>query len=83
MPIQNSALSRATYSTVSNVTPSDSTDLPRPAAGGLFVTATGNVSFVCGGTTVNLTAVAANTRLPFVATRVRSTGTTATVVALS
>lgn len=65
------------------VTPNDTTDLARPATKGLFVSATGNVSFITtGGDTVSLTSVAANTLLPFSIKRVRSTGTTATVLAL-
>lgn len=64
------------------VTPNDSTDLPTPATGGLWVVATGNVVMIVGSTTVTLTGVAANTRLPFAATRVKATGTTATLLAL-
>lgn len=49
----------------------------------LFVVVTGNVSFITpAGNTVSLTSVAANTKLPFCATHVRATGTTATVLAL-
>lgn len=64
------------------VTPSDTVNMTHKADGGLYVTVTGNVSFICGGVTVALTAVAANTHLPFAATRVLATGTTGTVVAL-
>lgn len=72
----------AAYQEARAVTPNDSTDLSEPATG-LLVTAVGNVSFVCGGQTVNLNAVPANTILPFRVSRVRSTGTTATVLALA
>lgn len=73
----------AEYKHAVAVTPSDSADLPRTPARALFVTVTGNVSFITqGGETVSLTSVAANEILPFLITRVRSTGTTATVLAL-
>lgn len=73
---------RVTFSPVS-VTPSDTVDLPGgPATSGLFLLTTGNIVFVSNGVTVTLTAVPALTRLPFVASRVRATGTTATVLAL-
>ncbi len=65
------------------VTPNNSTDLPDGPARGLLVTVAGNVSFItAGGTTHNLTNVPAWTQLPIAASRVRSTGTTATVLAL-
>lgn len=65
------------------VTPSDVDDLPRKPCQGLLVTATGNLSVVMeGGGQVDLTGVAANTLLPLRVSRVRATGTTATVVAL-
>jgi hypothetical protein len=64
------------------VTPSDSTDLPTRATGGLWVVATGNVVMIVGGTTVTLTGVAANTHIPLGASRVKSTGTSATLLAL-
>lgn len=75
-------LTPTAYTETRAVTPSDSTDLSEPATG-LLVTVAGTVSFVCGGQTVNLSTVAANTILPFRVSRVRSTGTTATVRALA
>lgn len=49
----------------------------------LFVSATGNVSFITrAGDTVSLLAVPAFARIPAEATHVRATGTTATVFAL-
>ncbi len=61
-------------------TASDTVDDPKGVAKGLYVTATGNVSFVDGGgSTVTLTAVAANTFIPIACRRVRATGLTATV----
>lgn len=80
--MDNSALSRRIAANAASVAPSDSIDLPTRASGGLWVVATGNVVFVCGSTTVTLTSVPANTLLPFAASRVKATGTTATVVAL-
>lgn len=64
------------------IAPSNTVDLVVPA-NGLYVTVTGNVVFDCGGITITLTAVAANTKLPFRVTRVRATGTTATVIGLT
>ena len=62
------------------VTPNDGTDLPGGAARALYVTVTGNVSFIdMEGNTVNLTAVPAFTVIPIAAMRVRVMGTTATV----
>jgi hypothetical protein len=69
----------------SAVSPHDTTPLfpDGQYAHALFVTVTGNVSFITpAGQTVSLTSVAANTRLDFCATHVRATGTTATVLAL-
>lgn len=81
--LQTESLERNTAFRAAAVTPNDGTDLPGGAATcGLYVTVTGNVSFDVGGTTVSLLAVPVLTRLPFAATRVRSTGTTATVLAL-
>ncbi len=65
------------------VTPSDTVDLPRTAQKGLYVTVTGNVSFITtGGDIVSLTAVPAFTTIPFAVKRVRLTGTVGTVLAL-
>jgi hypothetical protein len=64
-----------------SVTPSDSAD--NVGAGnvavGLYVTGTGNVSWVdVDGNTTTITGVAAGTILPGSFARIRSTGTTAT-----
>lgn len=75
-------LTPAAYTEARAVSLSDTVDLAEPASG-LLVTAVGNVSFLCGGNIVSLTAVPANTILPFRVTRVRATGTTATVLALA
>lgn len=65
------------------VTPSDSTDLPNGIARSLLVIAAGNVSFITAkGTTQTYSSVPAYTVIPVAASRVRATGTTATVVAL-
>lgn len=64
------------------VTPDDDNDLPSGSTRGLWVAATGDVSFVTvGGTEVALTEVAANTYIPVRARRVLE-ATTATVLAL-
>ena len=71
------------YLSAAAVTPSDAVDLPRKPTQGLLVTVTGNLSVVMeAGGQVDLTSVAANTLLPLRVSRVRATGTTATVVAL-
>jgi hypothetical protein len=67
------------------VTPNDGADLPGGVCGGLLVTAagTGTLSFItAGGATVSLTGVTLWTVIPIAVTRVRSTGTNATVLAL-
>lgn len=62
------------------VTPSDTVDIVGGPARALWVVVAGNLSFVdAEGNTVNLTAVPAFTVVPVAATRVRATGTTATV----
>lgn len=62
------------------ITPSNSVALPGGPARALYVTATGDVSFLdMEGNTVALTAVPAFTTIPIAAVRVNSTGTTATV----
>jgi hypothetical protein len=78
MQLDKPGLSQTAYASPLLVTPSNSVDLAAPASGGLWVSGTGNVVLVCGGLTITLTGVAANTRLPFAATRVNATGTTAT-----
>lgn len=76
-------LLRTTVGKAVAVTPNNDTDLPHGSAkAGLYVTVTGDVSFIIKGVTISLTAVPALTRLPFAADRVRATGTTATVYAL-
>jgi hypothetical protein len=60
------------------VTPSDSVDLPYTATG-IWVGVTGNVALITPyGTTLTFVAVPAGTLLPVCASRVLSTGTTAT-----
>lgn len=62
------------------VTPSDSTVLTTTRA--IFVGGAGNLSVVTSaGTTLTLTGVIAGSWLPIRATKVRSTGTTATNIA--
>lgn len=65
------------------VTPDDSNDLPRKPCQALLVTVTGNLSVVMeAGGQIDFTGLAANVILPLRVSRVRATGTTATVVAL-
>lgn len=74
---------RAYYRGAKAVTPHDSNALPDGPCRAIWVTATGNVSFITiDGDTLSLLAVAANVELPFMCGVIRSTGTTATVVAL-
>lgn len=62
------------------ITPSDAVSIPNGAARALYVTVTGNLSFLTPeGDTVALTAVPAFTVIPIACVRVNSTGTTATV----
>ncbi len=71
------------YLSAAAVTPSDAADLPRKPCQGLLVTVTGNLSIVMeAGGQIDFTGLAANTLLPLRVSRVRATGTTATVVAL-
>jgi hypothetical protein len=79
-----STIQAQTYEDAVAVTASDSVDDPAGPFAGLLVTATGNVSFLTvRGSTVTLTAVAANTEIHIACKRVRTTGTTATVLGLS
>lgn len=76
-----STISAITYEAVAAVTPSDTAN--QGTFAGLLVIATGNVSFITlNGVTVSMTAVAANTIIPIAVTRVKATGTSATVVGL-
>lgn len=69
------------YSSAALVTPSDTVDLPLEAVS-LLVTVAGNLSFLTTeGVIVNMTAAPVMV-VPVRCKRVRSTGTTATVVAL-
>lgn len=70
----------SSFHTVLDVTPNDSQDLALKAKA-LYVTTAGNVSFIAGGRAQSWLSVPAFTLLPFKATRVRATGTTATVKA--
>lgn len=70
------------FSNANAVTPSDTVALPQLASA-LYVIVTGNVVFIsAGGDTVTLTAVPAFTLVPIATSQVKSTGTTATVLAL-
>jgi hypothetical protein len=72
-----------TYDGAKAVTKSDTDNDPDGPFAGLLVTATGTVSLVTiRGDTISLTAVAANTVLPFATKRVNTTGTAATVLGL-
>jgi hypothetical protein len=72
-----------TYTGAKAVTVSDGTNDPAGPFAGLIVTVTGNVAFVMpNGDTVALTSVANNTVIQFAVSRVKSTGTTATVLGL-
>lgn len=78
-----STIQAQTYEDALAVTASDTIDDPLGPFAGLLVTATGNVSFVTvRGSTVTLSAVAANTMLHIACKRVRTTGLTATVLGL-
>jgi hypothetical protein len=62
------------------ITPSDTVDLPYTASS-IWVGGVGNVTLVTPyGTALTFTAVPAGTLLPFCATRVMATGTTATLL---
>lgn len=62
------------------VTPNDGVDLASVTRG-IYVGGTGDVSLVTlGGTTVTFSAVPAGTMLPIQATRIKATGTTATLI---
>lgn len=70
----------SSYNHAAAVTPSDSTDLTNAAAA-LWVGGAGAVAVItAGGETVTFSAVAAGTLLPVACSRVKSTGTTATLV---
>jgi hypothetical protein len=82
-PLLNSNCARNGYL----VSPSDSADLPRLAARGLYVVAAGTltVDFIESGKNISLgtlPAGAVGTIVPLGVRRVRSTGTSATVIAL-
>lgn len=62
------------------ITPSDSVAISGGPARALYVTVTGNLSFLdMEGNTVTLPSVPAYTAIPIACVRVNSTGTTATV----
>lgn len=63
------------------VTPSDAVDLPSGASCGLWVSVGGTLSVDTGGGNVSLGTVPVG-YIPLSVTRVRATGTTATVLAL-
>jgi hypothetical protein len=61
------------------VVPADGTDLPtRPRA--VYVGGTGNITATMGGTDVVFSGVPAGTLLPISPTRIKATGTTATLM---
>ena len=62
------------------VTPSNSVDFTQGACKALYVGGAGNVTAVVGGVAVLFTAPPVGTILPIAATRVNSTGTTATAM---
>lgn len=66
------------------VAPNDAADLPGgPATCGLLVTVTGNLVIqTVTGVDITLTGLPVFTRVPIAASRVKSTGTTASVLAL-
>lgn len=67
-----------TYQTAADITPSDTADQSYRA---IYVGGAGNVSVVtAGGNTVTFTAPPVGTIIPIDVTRVRSTGTTATLL---
>ena len=69
--------------TMKAVTPNDVTALTNGVARGLFVSVAGNLAFITPeGDTVTLTTVAINTRIDCEVSIVKSTGTTATVLAI-
>jgi hypothetical protein len=73
----------STYSSAKAVTTSDGTNDPAGPFAGLLVTVTGNVVFITpAGDTVTMSAVAANVLIPIHCKRVKTTGTTATVLGL-
>ena len=62
------------------VVPSDTANLPQGVADFLYVTVTGNLKFLTElGSTITLTSVPAFTVIPYRASKVFATGTTATV----
>lgn len=67
------------FDQASAVAPSDSTDLPtRPRA--IYVGGTGTITATMGGTDVVFSAVPVGTVLPISPTRIKNTGTTATLM---
>lgn len=69
--------------TAEAVTPSDTDDLTNTSRG-IYVGVTGNIVATIGGTDITFVGAVAGSVLPIRATRIKSTGTTATdMVALS
>lgn len=68
------------YSRAVAVTPSDATNFTDGACHAIYVGGAGNITAVVNGTAVLFTAVPVGTTLRVRATRVNSTGTTATAM---
>lgn len=78
-----SRLGQNVAKTMKAVTPNDATPLTNGVARGLFVSVAGNLAFITPeGDTVTLTTVAINSRIDCEVAIVKSTGTTATVLAI-
>lgn len=78
-----SRLGQNVAKTMKAVTPNDTTPLTNGVARGLFVSVAGNLAFITPeGDTVTLTTVAINSRIDCEVAIVKSTGTTATVLAI-
>jgi hypothetical protein len=79
-----SSLGAKVYWTGKAVTASDTVDDPAGPFAALYVTAAGTVAFITptGDTVTLATSVTANTEIPINCKRVKSTGTTATVIGL-
>jgi hypothetical protein len=87
MPNQDfqQSLSSAAARKAAAVTTSDTTDLPNVATRGLFVVASGTLTIdpIDGAGNLSLGSPVIGTLIPIQVRRVRQTGTTAVVVALS
>ena len=76
-------MAKDTYEDAATVTPNDGADLTRTPTQALYVSVAGNASLVFeDGTTLTINGMLIGEIYPFRVTRVRLTGTTATVIAL-